>query len=179
MALLKKINYLWASARGIKIPNSKHQIPKKIFSEKFVGVVSKHLSKTNVASLGELNPKRLNSVCRTGRLDERVKASTLMETLVATVLIVIIFMIASMTMNKLLNRNIKQNTELAEERLHALEYQYKNKGLKLPYYEDFESWEISISAIHTGATNLVSLEAENTHSKTVVTNYINSEESEE
>lgn len=109
-------------------------------------------------------------------LDYRVKASTLMETLVATVLIVIIFMISSMTMNNLLARNIKQNTELAEERLNALEYQVKNKGIKLPYYEDYESWEISISEDKKGEANLVTLEAENTITKTVVTNYITSEE---
>lgn len=99
-----------------------------------------------------------------------------METLVATVLIVIIFMVSSMTMNNLLKRNVKQNTELAEERLNALEYQVKNKGIKIPYYEDFESWEISISTVKGGTANLVTLEAENTITKTVVTNYITSEE---
>jgi len=107
---------------------------------------------------------------------KKVRASTLMETLVATVLIVIIFMVASMTMNNLLFRNVKQNTELAEERLNALEYQVKNKGIKLPYYEDFESWEIAISEYKSGETNLVILEAENVNTKTIVTNYITSEQ---
>jgi len=107
---------------------------------------------------------------------KKIKASTLMETLVATVLIVIIFIIASMTLNNLLSRNIKQNTELAEERLNALEYQYKNKGIKLPYYEDFDSWEISISKDNRNGSALVTLEAENTKTQKVVTNYITSDE---
>lgn len=107
---------------------------------------------------------------------KKIKASTLMETLVATVLIVVIFMISSMTMNNLLVSNIRQNTELAEERLNALEYQYKNKGIKLPYYEDFESWEISILEEKQGGSPLVIMEAENPMTKAIVTNYITSEE---
>jgi len=107
---------------------------------------------------------------------KKIKASTLMETLVATVLIVIIFMIASMTLNNLLARNVKQNTELAEERLNALEYQYKNKGIKLPYYEDFASWEISISKDNRNGNALVTLEAENAITKKVVTKYSTSED---
>lgn len=96
-----------------------------------------------------------------------------METLVATVLIVIIFLIASMLLNNLLNGQIKQNTELVEERLNTLEYQYKNQGLKLPYYEDFESWEIMISTGASKGFSVVLLEAENLKTKKKVTNYIN------
>lgn len=107
---------------------------------------------------------------------KKIKASTLMETLVATVLIVVVFMISSMIMNNLLVSNVKQNTELAEERLNALEYQYKNKGIKLPYYEDYESWEISILASKQGESSLIILEAENMNTKTIVTNYMTSEE---
>ncbi len=99
-----------------------------------------------------------------------------METLVATVLIVVVFMISSMTLNNLLVSNIRQNTELAEERLNALEYQYKNNGIKLPYYEDFESWEITILEEKQGGSPLVIMEAENPKTKAVVTNYITSEE---
>ncbi len=99
-----------------------------------------------------------------------------METLVATVLIVVIFMISSMIMNNLLANNIKQNTELAEERLNALEYQVLNKGIKLPYYEDFESWEISIFEQKQGQYSLVTLEAEHTVTKATVTNYMTSED---
>jgi len=109
------------------------------------------------------------------KFNYRVKGSTLMETLVATVLIVIIFMVASMTMNNLLSRNVKQNTELAEERLNALAYQYKNGGIKLPYYEDFNVWEIVILEDNQGAIPLVILEAEHTKTKKMVTNYMNRE----
>ena len=107
---------------------------------------------------------------------KKIKASTLMETLVATVLIVVIFMISSMIMNNLLLNNVKQNTELAEERLNALEYQLKNDGFKLPYYEDFESWEISVFEEEHGSNSIITLEAENTITKTIVTNYRTSED---
>lgn len=106
---------------------------------------------------------------------KRIKASTLMETLVATVLIVVIFMISSMLLNNLLSGNIRENTEIAQERLNALEYQYKNNGLKLPYYEDFESWEISILTEEKNGMALIILEAENPKTKKIVTNYITSE----
>lgn len=99
-----------------------------------------------------------------------------METLVATVLIVVIFMISSMIMNNLLMNNVKQNTELAEERLNVLAYQLKNEGIKLPYYEDFESWEISIFEEKRGQSYVITLEAENTVTKAVVTNYSISED---
>lgn len=107
---------------------------------------------------------------------KKIKASTLMETLVATVLIVIVFMIASMVLNSMVSGNMGQHTELAEERLHALEYQYKNQGIRLPYYEDYESWEISITQQQIGNSMLVLLEAENPMTKKTVVNYITHEE---
>ena len=94
----------------------------------------------------------------------------------ATVLIVVIFMVSSMLLNNLLDGNIRQNTEMAQERLHALEYQYKNKGLQLPYYEDFESWEITISMEKRKGMALVVLEAENPKTKKVVTSYVADED---
>ena len=69
-----------------------------------------------------------------------------METLVATVLIVVIFMISSMVLNNIIATNIRQNTDKVEERMNVLEYQYLHKVLELPYYEEYESWEISIVA---------------------------------
>jgi len=142
MALLKIMNHVWVSSRGI--------------GKKPILISTRALKSLN--------------------LDYRVKASTLMETLVATVLIVVIFMISSMIMNNLLVSNVKQNTELAEERLNVLEYQYKNKGIELPYYEDYESWEITIFEAKLGTDAVVTLEAENINTKTVVTNYVTREE---
>ncbi len=107
---------------------------------------------------------------------KKIKASTLMETLVATVLIVVIFMVSTMVLNNLLLGNIRQNTEIAQERLHVLEYQYKNNGLTIPYYEDFESWQISISKDENNGLSIITLEAENPRTKKTVTNYIASED---
>ncbi len=104
---------------------------------------------------------------------KRVRASTLMETLVATVLIVVIFMVSSMVLNNMVAGKVKHNTEVAGERLNALEYQFKNNGLALPYYEDFGSWEIRVVKEKIENTFIVVLEAENPHTNKVVTNYIN------
>jgi len=130
-------------------------------------------SKVGIQLKNNLNPRKGSKDLN---LDYRVKASTLMETLVATVLIVIVFMVSSMILNNLLSGSIRQNTELAEERLHVLEYQYKNKGLELPYYEDFESWEITISKQGSGDKSLVTMEAENPITHAIVTNYITNED---
>lgn len=108
-------------------------------------------------------------------LKKCIKASTLMETLVATVLIVIIFMVSSMILNNLLMNNVRQNTEIAQERLNLLEYQYKNKGLELPYYEAFESWEINISKEKNTGNSIIALMAENPKTGKTITNYITSE----
>ncbi|MEM9143558.1 MAG: hypothetical protein AAGA86_11265 [Bacteroidota bacterium] len=78
-------------------------------------------------------------------LKKRITASTLMETLVATVLIVIIFMVSSMVLNNLLKGKGHDRREALRERIHVLEYQYKNGALVLPYWEDFGPWQITIA----------------------------------
>lgn len=84
-----------------------------------------------------------------------------METLVATVLIVIIFMISSMVLNNIIITNIKHNTEKIEERMHKLEYEFMHNAIQLPYQEDFEMWEISISNNSRQKSEIVLLEAIN------------------
>lgn len=126
----------------------------------------------NASGIEAQTKLKLSRAFKSLKLDNRVKGSTLMETLVATVLIVIVFMVASMILNNILSSNIRQNTELAEERLHVLEYKYKNDALELPYYEDYESWNISIIREKSRNKTLVFLEAENVNTKKVVSNYI-------
>lgn len=75
---------------------------------------------------------------------KKIKASTLMETLVATVLIVAVFMIASMILNNLFSNTIKNNTRAVDAQINELQYLYINKKLNIPYYDDFQSWEISV-----------------------------------
>ncbi len=103
---------------------------------------------------------------------KQIRASTLMETLVATVLIVIIFMISSMVLNTVLSGNIGRQTAVVEERLNALEYQYRNKVIQLPYDEEFGSWEISMVRQVKEGIFVVSLEADNKKTKTTIVQYI-------
>ncbi len=102
---------------------------------------------------------------------KRIKASTLIETLVATVLIVIIFMVSSMILNNLLSGKIKENTEIVQERLNTLEYQYLNGGIRLPYYEDFENWEITIAPDLDNGGDSVLFTAENISTKKKLTTH--------
>lgn len=98
-------------------------------------------------------------------LDYRVKASTLMETLVATVLIVVVFMIASMILNNLFSNTVKNNTRAIGAHLNELEYLYKNDKLKLPYYEDFKLWKVSIESHKSQNQNILVFEAINSKTK--------------
>nr|WP_299339482.1 hypothetical protein [Allomuricauda sp.] len=75
---------------------------------------------------------------------KKIKASTLMETMVATVLIVIIFMIASLGMNSLMAARVKSNLTEIKEHVQQLEYAYIHKKVELPYYEEWEGWEIAL-----------------------------------
>jgi len=73
---------------------------------------------------------------------KKIKGSTLMETMVATVLIVIIFMVASLVMNSLITARAKNDVQAITQHLKKLEYQYTNNQLALPYFEDWNDWEI-------------------------------------
>ncbi len=75
---------------------------------------------------------------------KKLKASTLMETMVATVLIVVIFMLSSLILNSLFSAQVKNNLQPLKTRLTKLEYLYNNKRIVLPYYEEWQGWEITI-----------------------------------
>ncbi|WP_299524225.1 hypothetical protein [Winogradskyella sp.] len=74
----------------------------------------------------------------------KIKASTLMETLIATVLIMVIFIITSLILNNLFSNSIKHNTRSITAKLNEIEYLYINDKLSLPYYNDYNGWEIEM-----------------------------------
>jgi predicted PurR-regulated permease PerM len=86
---------------------------------------------------------------------KKIKASTLMETLVATVLIVIVFMISSMILNNLFSNSIKNSTRAIDAYLNELEYLYQNDKLTLPYHDEFNLWDISISSLKENGKTVV------------------------
>ena len=86
---------------------------------------------------------------------KKLKASTLMETMVATVLIVVIFMFSSLILNSLFSAQVKGNLQPIKSHLDQLEYQYVNQKINLPYYEEWKTWDITISA----SQNIVQIEA--------------------
>nr|WP_299067290.1 hypothetical protein [uncultured Allomuricauda sp.] len=86
---------------------------------------------------------------------KKLKASTLMETMVATVLIVVIFMFSSLILNSLFSAQVKGNLQPIKSHLNQLEYQYVNQKINLPYYEEWKTWDITISI----AKNMVQIEA--------------------
>lgn len=98
----------------------------------------------------------------------KVKASTLMETLVATVLIVVIFMMSSLLLNSIFLSSIRGNTQPVQERLQQLEYKYKNGIVAVPYYEEWENWQIEIIPQDNQGSEYIVLEAlENTTQKSI------------
>lgn len=77
-------------------------------------------------------------------LQTKLKASSLVETLVATVIIVLIFAVASLTLNNVFKNTIQKNTDVIDNQLNYLVYQYKNEQINIPHVDEFEDWEISI-----------------------------------
>lgn len=96
---------------------------------------------------------------------KKIRGSTLMETLVASVLIVVVFMISSMILNNLFNNSIKNNTIGIETYLNELEYQYKNEKISIPYYDDFHTWNITITPFKEYDKSYVLFEAINEETK--------------
>ena len=70
-----------------------------------------------------------------------------METLIATVLIMVIFVVASLILNNLFSNSIKNNTRAIIAKLNEIEYLYINGKIELPFYDDYESWIISVESI--------------------------------
>jgi len=75
---------------------------------------------------------------------KKIKAATLIETLTASVLIIIVFMIASLSFNNIFTNHIKRDQSAIENRVKELEYLVIHDKIRVPYTEDFSTWEIEI-----------------------------------
>jgi hypothetical protein len=75
---------------------------------------------------------------------KKVKSATLVEALVATVLVVVVFMIASLVLNNLLLNTFSKNTHQVEFRFNEVEYEIRKNSIKLPYFEEYKGWDITI-----------------------------------
>jgi hypothetical protein len=97
---------------------------------------------------------------------KKVKSATLIEAVIATVLIVIIFIVASLIMNNLLLNNFSNNTHQVERRLNELEYGLIHHTISIPYYETFDTWDITIQNTQDQPNNnWITLRAEKEGSK--------------
>ncbi len=99
-----------------------------------------------------------------------------METMVATVLIVIIFMVASLVMNSLMAARAKNDVQAITQHLKKLEYQYVNKMLTLPYFEDWNKWQIEGLISERKGLDRLELKATNTVTQKEVTTTLITEE---
>lgn len=99
---------------------------------------------------------------------KKIKASTLMETLVATVMIVIVFMIASMILNNLFSNTIKSNTRAIDAHINELQYQYLNGKLKIPYSDDYNEWQISVTLLKGNDLSHVEFEGKNPNTNQII-----------
>lgn len=89
---------------------------------------------------------------------KKIRASTLMETMVATVLIVVIFMLSSLILNSLFSAQVKNNLQPLKTHITKLEYQYCNQKIALPYFEEWQGWEITMVSVQ--GNSLVEIKAE-------------------
>ena len=102
---------------------------------------------------------------------KKIKSSTLLETLVATVLIVVIFLVSSLVINNLLLNSFNNNTSRVENRLYELEYACQNQLITIPYSENFENWDITISETFESSLNnqvIIELKAQKEQSNKVI-----------
>lgn len=76
---------------------------------------------------------------------KKIKSATLVEALVATVLVVIIFVIASLILNNLVLNTFARRNHYLEYRLNELEYIVANNKITIPYKEEYEDWNITIT----------------------------------
>ncbi|WP_111684215.1 type IV pilus modification PilV family protein [Winogradskyella tangerina] len=88
---------------------------------------------------------------------KKIKGATLMETLIATVLIMLIFVVSSLILNNLFTSSMKGNTRAISSKLFEIEYLYINDMLSLPYYDEYDGWDIEFIPIKNEAK--VSLKA--------------------
>lgn len=91
-----------------------------------------------------------------------------METLVATVMIVIIFMIASMILNNLFSNTIKNNTRAIDAHINELQYQYLNGKLKIPFSDDYNEWQISVTLFKSNDISHVEFEGKNSNTNQII-----------
>ena len=99
---------------------------------------------------------------------KKIKASTLMETMVATVLIVVIFMIASMLLNSIFSNAIKGNKNFVKEYLTELEYKVENQRIEIPFYDDFNDWEIAVVKNKKGTSYMLTAVHKETNEKIAI-----------
>jgi len=89
------------------------------------------------------------------------------EVLTASVLIMVVFMIASLSFNNVFSNQIKRDHSAIQNRVKQLEYLLIHDKIKLPYAEDFDTWEIII--IKEGDAAMVSYTRNSLeHKKTLV-----------
>lgn len=81
-----------------------------------------------------------------GLLKKKIPGATLMETLVATSIILIVFVVASLVLNNTFRTWAEKDSFSLQNRLEVLQYLYVHKKLTVPYYEDFEGYEIAIES---------------------------------
>lgn len=68
----------------------------------------------------------------------------MVEVLVASAIILIVFVIGSLSLNNVFVSGIKGNDSLMKSRINELLYLTQHRKITLPYYEETETYDISI-----------------------------------
>lgn len=106
-----------------------------------------------------------------GVLKKKIPATTLMETLVATSIILIVFVVASLVLNNTFRTLSEKDSFSVQNRLEVLQYLYIHEKLTIPYYEDFEEYEITIETASEDTIEVITYTATKEGQKTPVIVY--------
>lgn len=90
----------------------------------------------------------------------KIKGSALLESIVATVIVMAVFVAATMLLNTIFAATVKNNDAPYLNRINELTYFATYGTLEIPFYEETDFWEISISQ-HNGTYVIASRNKKN------------------
>jgi hypothetical protein len=97
-----------------------------------------------------------------GRINHKIKGSTLMETVIATVIILAVFVVASLILNTTYKGVVQNDTFSIDNRLEELFYLAKHAQISIPYEETSGDYEVYLNT--ETIDGIIYIQAEATHS---------------
>lgn len=108
-----------------------------------------------------------------GGLKHSVKGSTFVEALVAQVLVLVVFSAAMTSISSVYKMSLKSVDLRLNSKLAFLEYHYENKGIELPYEEQWEHYDITMQKTSQGRIPFIEVEVfDKRNNKSIIQSFI-------